>query len=539
MRKLALVLLRFGCLAVLVCGLPVEAEPAGIYTVAFSFDSPDKTPGDNICADTDGSCTLRAAIMEANAHPGPDTIMLPATTVHLSLIGAGEDAASTGDLDLTGAVTLQGMGPGATIIDATGAADRVFDVLTGTTASLTGLAITGGRIASPQFGAGIQNWGALTLTQVIVTRNDVANNLAQYAGGIASWNLGVLVLAGSQVISNTGYLGGGIYNKGQATLNGSRVTENWAQAGAGLFNEGVMVLNGTQVLSNSAFINGGGLYNTRRLAITGSTIGGNLANGGAGIDFLHLSAEAQLTIDTSTIRGNITSYYGGAGLRSNGATTVTASLFMNNSSQTDGGAIEMSNRQLYLANVTLAGNQANRNGGGLVTLTGASVDGYNLTIIQNTANADGVDTGTGGGAYRSAGTLVSLYNSVLAFNSRRGGDFYVADDCSGIFGVFSYDLIEDPTGCDYLDDHTLTGQNPLLLPLAGNGGPTLTSALAPGSPLMDAGDPAGCAAPGGGLLATDQRGYGRHVDGNHDGVVRCDIGAFEAQWRQFLPLIRR
>jgi hypothetical protein len=41
------------------------------------------------------------------------------------------------------------------------------------------------------------------------------------------------------------------------------------------------------------------------------------------------------------------------------------------------------------------------------------------------------------------------------------------------------------------------------------------------------------------LLATDQRGYGRHVDGNNDGVVRCDIGAFEALRRLFLPLLLR
>ena len=43
-------------------------------------------------------CTLRAAVMEANDHEGDDTIMLPAGTYTLSNMGAGEDAAKTGDL---------------------------------------------------------------------------------------------------------------------------------------------------------------------------------------------------------------------------------------------------------------------------------------------------------------------------------------------------------------------------------------------------------------------------------------------------------
>ncbi len=52
--------------------------------------------------------------------------------------------------------------------------------------------------------------------------------------------------------------------------------------------------------------------------------------------------------------------------------------------------------------------------------------------------------------------------------------------------------------------------------LADNGGPTLTHALLPGSPALDAGNDAACS-------ATDQRGVSR-PQGAH-----CDIGAYEAQ----------
>lgn len=68
--------------------------------------------------------------------------------------------------------------------------------------------------------------------------------------------------------------------------------------------------------------------------------------------------------------------------------------------------------------------------------------------------------------------------------------------------------------------------DPLLAPLADNGGPTFTHAILPGSPALD-----------GGTLVTlpplgfDQRGnpFSRMVDGTGDGVVRIDVGAYESQ----------
>jgi hypothetical protein len=67
--------------------------------------------------------------------------------------------------------------------------------------------------------------------------------------------------------------------------------------------------------------------------------------------------------------------------------------------------------------------------------------------------------------------------------------------------------------------------------LANNGGPTLTHALVPGGPAIDAGDPLYLDSTGEPLL-TDQRSRPRPVDGNSDGSTTCDIGAFE-----FFPLV--
>jgi len=49
--------------------------PNATFTVNSSGDQSDVTPGDGICATPGGTCTLRAAIQEANALPGSDTIL--------------------------------------------------------------------------------------------------------------------------------------------------------------------------------------------------------------------------------------------------------------------------------------------------------------------------------------------------------------------------------------------------------------------------------------------------------------------------------
>ncbi len=76
----------------------------------------------------DGLRTLREAIIAANANPGADTITLAAGTYVLGNMGAGEDAAATGDLDITDALTIIGAGMEDTIIDASGLDDRAFEI---------------------------------------------------------------------------------------------------------------------------------------------------------------------------------------------------------------------------------------------------------------------------------------------------------------------------------------------------------------------------------------------------------------------------
>src|SRR5438128_7834324 len=99
--------------------LAVAPAAAAMFTVNDTADAVDAVLDGN-CATAGGTCTLRAAIQEANAHPGADTIMVPAGTYLLTIEGRDEDAAVTGDLDITDDLTITGAGADRTILDATG-----------------------------------------------------------------------------------------------------------------------------------------------------------------------------------------------------------------------------------------------------------------------------------------------------------------------------------------------------------------------------------------------------------------------------------
>jgi CSLREA domain-containing protein len=109
----------------LVLGALVVPTPASaaIFRVGSTADAIDATPGDGHCAaapPASGACTLRAAIEEANSNTDPDAVVLPRGHYVLSVAGDNEDAAASGDLDLTTPVTIGGANARTTIVDAHG-----------------------------------------------------------------------------------------------------------------------------------------------------------------------------------------------------------------------------------------------------------------------------------------------------------------------------------------------------------------------------------------------------------------------------------
>ncbi len=94
--------------AAIVQTLPVFAAT---LTVNSTLDRADANPGNGVCQTaTAGECTLRAAIQEANALPGADTIQLAAGVYELGIPTINEDTDSTGDYDIRAPLTIIGLG---------------------------------------------------------------------------------------------------------------------------------------------------------------------------------------------------------------------------------------------------------------------------------------------------------------------------------------------------------------------------------------------------------------------------------------------
>jgi CSLREA domain-containing protein len=224
---------------------------------------------------------------------------------------------------------------------------------------------------------------------------------------------------------------------------------------------------------------------------------------------------SDLTLLDSAVSDNTAFNPGGGIYTSGSAGSVTlVNCVVNGNTSTAGGGGGISNEQgtMTITNSTISGNTTGQVGGGV----------YNsgtLTLIHVTVSGNHCDTFGGGGIRAgSSSDAVELINTIVAGNTATTG----APDCSGVFTSLGHNLIGDTTECDFTPAAgDLVGVDPLLGPLQGNGGPTETHALLPGSPAIDAG--------GLECEATDQRGVPRPQDGDGDGVGECDIGAFELQ----------
>jgi predicted outer membrane repeat protein len=225
---------------------------------------------------------------------------------------------------------------------------------------------------------------------------------------------------------------------------------------------------------------------------------------------------AQLIVEDSVFTNN-TAAIGGAiysrGVA--GSVQISGSLFSFNNSTASAGALD--NTSLVMTNSTVS---QNTNGG--MSINGNSWI-QSSTFYDNNSGAANITV--------NAGTL-TMKNSVLF--SFSGGT-----NCSGTITSDGYNLDNNST-CTLGGTGDVSGVDPLLGQLLDNGGPTQTHALNYGSPAIDAGNPAGCTDDVGGPILTDQRGLPRAIDGNVDGTLRCDIGAYEAEPEMiYLPLIMR
>lgn len=293
----------------------VGEAPLGLtFQVDSTADAVDASRSDDVCATTGGECTLRAAIMQANQHPGRDVIVVPAGTYLLTIPGDGEDAARTGDLDITGSLVLQGAGAdcatGTVITETTSSTEGALDVFDGAvevsgiciTGSHRGMNVVGGRLELHDFALVGNTYGFRTTSN---------GNAKLHSGSIAG--------------NSGGSLGGGVFNEGILTLDRVRIENNASTTIAGIDSGhgGVANASGTLLITNSSISgntasSASAIHNLATLLVSNVSIFDNTAlDSPVFWGTLYNSGAATASLTNVTIDGNgfgAVSIIGGTGI---------------------------------------------------------------------------------------------------------------------------------------------------------------------------------------------------------------------------------
>ncbi len=249
--------------------------PAADFYVTSLADGNDTSPGDGICAASDG-CTLRAAVEEANALPGMQRIAIGYGVHQLNLAQAkvSQQAAAT-SLSVTDDLTIMGLSADRSIVNANGLS-RIFD-LKDASLTLQDLMLSGGAPGKGDGGAILAVNGDLRLERVAVAGNQASNG-----GGLLLQNGSATIIAsaftGNQTAS--GGNGGAIENQGgNLKIQNSTFGTNQAARGGALHQTGgSAALQNVTVVGNNAGEEGGGIHNTgNNVTLADTILSGNSA----------------------------------------------------------------------------------------------------------------------------------------------------------------------------------------------------------------------------------------------------------------------
>ncbi len=475
------------------------AEAAETFTVDSTADAADANPGNGVCASGAGECTLRAAVQEANSHPGRDTVVVPEGTFELTLapdsvaveppeseipschtLAAGVE---DGDIDITCPVTITGAGAGVTILDGGDppsgapveavALDRIFDIQQSAgDVTIAGLTLREGYHAEAGGAIANASGGTLRLEDV-----EVLDSFATtYGGGIytgeplevecpepCSGGAPTLELDNVSVLGNhTGGSGGGAFVQfGELIVDGGTISDNFAASGGGVFNGGELTATGVPALAT----------------FTGVTLEGNVATGAGGA--INGDHEGVVTISDSDFTDNTAYDHGGAvAVTSKSELSITGGTFDGNISVGEGGAVFVAaERAVDITGATFAHNEAGRTlpdpevpgeiaegegGGGALFLGGdGPITTSDLTVNENTATHEGggimiennasVDIAdstvngnesltSGGGGIENAGLRVTLRGLTINHNEAYEDGGAIQGHGSGPFAVLDSTL---------------------------------------------------------------------------------------------------
>lgn len=501
---------------------PVQARPSAVFTVNDTTDATDANPGDSICetAPGNGVCTLRAAIQETNALPGMDIIILPSGIYTLTIPGANEDNAATGDLDIRDDLTITGELSTTTIIDGN-QLDRVFEILDPAKVSLSGMTIQNGKTLLNQKGAGVSNTGNLVADNMTIFNNQSSWSGPMGGTGAGIFSSGSITLTNSSIISNSApYGGSALFTSNSTFLNNLLITQNLGTAIASQ-NVSLTLLNST--IENTKYGTGVGIGAVAAILDNviirnnyGFTVGG-IDSWSGSVTLTHVIIDknigsaiwnhpgGQMVLYESTVSGNHPdNFYNNNGYIDNEGTIVFShTLVMSNTAEQGGGLYN--NGNAILTDSSFIGNNGNYGGAiwnsGFMTITRGRFESNNGNMNQGGAIVSGhrlVVSGTlfknniagYGGAIYITGSLydyvsrTEISNSLFISNTAEGGG---AIGNAGILNLYNSSIIGnsayamggfDNAGIANLDVVTLSNNSTTQIGAIGNNGAlTMTHSL--------------------------------------------------------------
>lgn len=424
--------------------------------------------------------SLRAALLSADENNEADTITFAAVLQDETILLTSDELQISSEVILTGFST-------ASLSVSGNSQRRVFDISGEAVVTMNALTIRDGLSDSA---SGISNSGTLTLNNCILrnhtggagaavrnfegslTMNDclVVDNISDDDAAVNSFGAGPNAINRCRFENNRADKNGGAFASfGPFTVVDSTFEDNYAGLnGAGLVNGNELDLVNCTFLNNEAVITGGAVDNRGNLDAINCTFSGNRAASGAAI-----AARFGLNLINCTVANNLAS----------GLSSVTS---LSQEELVDGinGAESFAN----LSNITTIGTA-----GGLLTLAAGNFNISNTILANNSPQQVFAQNATtlvlGGNNLSSDSSFANVSNLINSSN-------------------------------------LLANTDPLLAPLANNGGEVLTFALLPGSPAIDSGDNSIINnAPL--LISSDARGAARITASVTPSGGVVDLGAFE------------
>ena len=496
--------------------------------------------------DDSGIGSLRDALTQANANDEADIIDLSTVSGQTISITSGQLEIDGDDVTIDGAnVTLDAGGLSRVL------ATYYSDV------TLNDLTITGGFVQMVTgIGGGAEGGGILALeTDLEINDSEISGNSSDAGGGLSfSGYYTSLAVNDSVVSGNNAAFGGGAYVSsyyGAVTFSGSQISSNTADQAYGGFAASSVngdidlidsVVSGNSVTGGSPEFTPTGRFADVQAALAEQRAGSPWGNrgssgggpvGGAGL----LSEYGAIQISRSTISGNSADAIGGIfAIAGEGSLLVDSSTISGNSAGSFGGAgVLRAKYDLQVRNSTISGNSSGDVNGGLVMYSNfydQPVDAPDepqgqlpRTLLMEFTTITGNSASSIGGLGLSSDIPLVINASVISGNTAPIDPdigFEPAPDNANQADVsFSLVGVDSTSGTLNFDttSASLLGQDPLLGPLAANGGPTFTHLPAASSPVVDVVTPGsvGC----GDVVTSDQRGEPRPFNAG------CEAGSVE------------